>query len=251
MRILACILSVTLFITSCGKKGPLIYPDMLAPAAPSDAAARQIGDRIRLIFSVPTRDRSGRPCADVAGVKISRRESPAGQGAECSACTSDFRLFKQWYADTPGESQRIGNRVMLRDGGVRSGGSYTYTFVAFTKDGIDGATSGPVTAEIVLPPQPPVIRAVSHPTEVDLEFAGIPVDGTFVGYSLYRAIKSEPFSYMPYITSPLVVNRYTDMGLDRGTTYVYAARTVVRLSTGALVESELSNEVEAQLKDDE
>jgi predicted small lipoprotein YifL len=251
MRRHACLLFVLLTLTACGKKGPLIYPDMLVPAAPSDVSARQSGNNVRLTFTLPSKDRAGQPHPDVAGVKIVKRDSLTGQDPGCTACTSDFALFKKWFADIPGEAQVSGKRVVLLDGAVMSGRSYTYKISAFTKDDLDGAVATPVTANVVQPPLPPVLRAVSQPTEVMLELAGLPLEGTFVGYSLYRAVKGDPFSYLPYVGSLLKENRFADMALERGVTYVYAARTVIRLSSGTLVESGLSNEVEGKLKDDE
>ena len=50
---------------------------------------------------------------------------------------------------------------------------------------------------------------------------------------------------------PLAGNSFVDQGLQRSVVYVYAARSVVRLVSGAVVESGASNVVEAGLKDDE
>ena len=251
MRIYAGLFFVTLILSACGKKGPLVYPDMLVPAAPAAVSAQQSGNNIRLTFGIPVKDRSGRPRSDVAGIKIYKRDLMAGQDKGCTSCTADFNLFRTWFLDVPGESQRFGDRVVILDGGVQSGRSYTYSFSAFAHDGTEGIRSAPVTTDVVLPPLAPVLRAVSLPTEVTLEFVGLPLAGEFAGYSLYRAVKGQPFPYRPYISSLLKENRFTDMGLERGTTYMYAARIVVRLSTGVLVESGLSGEVEGKLQDDE
>ena len=251
MHTRALLLLLILILPACGKKGPLIYPDMLVPAAPADVSAQQSGKNIRLAFTLPSRDRAGQPLQDVAGVTIVKRDSLSGQDPGCTSCTSDFTRFKKWFADIPGEAHVSGKHVVLLDGAVMIGRSYTYKITAFTRDDLDGAVSVPVTANVVQPPQPPVLRAVSHPTEVTLEFVGLPLEGTFVGYSLYRTVKGEPFSYLPHVGSLLKENRFTDMGLDRGTAYMYAARTVVRLTSGALVESGLSDGVEGKLKDDE
>jgi predicted small lipoprotein YifL len=252
MRRLALWLFITLTITACGKKGPLIYPDMLVPAAPANVSALQSGSNIRLSFTLPTKDRASRPLTDLAGVKIFKRDLLAGQDPVCSACISDFSLFKKWFADIPmPEVQRSGNRIVLVDGNVSVGRRYTYKINAFTRDDIDGATSTQVTTDMVVPPLPPVLRAGSQPTEINLEFTGLPLEGTFVGYSLYRTVKGEPFSQLPHILTLIKENSFTDMGLERGTTYTYAARTVVQLASGARVESGLSEGVEARLKDDE
>jgi hypothetical protein len=92
---------------------------------------------------------------------------------------------------------------------------------------------------------------ISHPTEVNLELSGFPITGAFAGYRIYRSVKGEPFSYQPHVSSPVMTSRYTDVGLEGGTSYLYAARIIVKLPSGVLVESGLSNQVEAQLKAEE
>lgn len=47
MRTLACLLFVVFALTACGKKGALIYPDMLVPAAPSAVSAQQSGTTMK------------------------------------------------------------------------------------------------------------------------------------------------------------------------------------------------------------
>lgn len=251
MRTLAGLLFTALLLSGCGKKGPLIYPDMLVPAAPSDVTAQQSGNSIRLAFTLPAKERSGRPLSAVAGARIFKRDLLSGQDPGCAACTSDFSLFKKLYLDVPDGIQQTGNRVVLLDGAVLTGRSYSYTVSVFSKDGLDGASSPPVTTDMVQPPLPPVVRAKSQPTEVNLEFDGLPLEGRLVGYSLYRTVKGEPFGLLAYTSSPVTAQRYTDVGLDRGVTYLYAAKSVVLLSSGAIVESGLSNQVEATLKEDE
>jgi hypothetical protein len=105
---------------------------------------------------------------------------------------------------------------------------------------------------MVSPPLPPVVYVISQPTEIQLEFVGMqPDEGSITGYNVYRALKGEVFPLLPLNREPLTGNRFADVGLERGTTYLYGVRTVVRLPSGGRVESSLSNEVEGRLKDDE
>ena len=253
MRKLVCLLSATILLTACGKKGPLIYPDMLVPAAPVDVTAQQRGTAIKLSFVVPSKDRSGRNLAGLTGVKILKRDEPAGQPPGCSSCTTDFALFRHLYLEPlPADVQRYGGLLLLVDNDVQTGRRYTYRIQAFTKDSQDGAVSTVSAAVIAAPPTPPVLKVLSQPTEIYLDLSGIELrEGTLVGYNLYRTVKGEAFSLLPLNREPLGGGRYVDQGLERGVIYSYVARSVVRLPAGSMVESAGSNQVEGSLTDDE
>lgn len=253
MRTLFGLLFFAISITACGKKGPLFYPDMLVPAAPSAVTALQSGKSIKLSFELPSRDLAGRNFAGLTGVKILKRDMPAGQNPGCSACMDDYSLFRTFNLDLlPPDIQRYGRLLMLQDNDVLVGRSYTYRVSALAKDNQAGAFSAPVSAVMVAAVVPPVLQVISQPTEILLEFAGLPpAEGVLVGYNVYRALKGENLPYQPLNREPLADNRYADVGLERRTSYVYGVRSVVRLSSGDRVESSLSNEAVGRLKDDE
>lgn len=254
MRKLAVLMLLAVVIAACGKKGPLVYPEMLVPAAPSGVAAQQIGSSLKLSFILPSRDRAGRSLSNMAGVTVLKRDEPVGQSQGCSACTTDFFLFRKLNLDVlvPGV-QRYGNLLVLLDGDVQSGRTYTYRVSVFTNNNQEGALSAPVSSVIVPPILPPVVHVTSQPTEIQLEFAGLLShrEDVVVGYNVYRALKGAAFPLLPLNSEPLVANRFVDVGLERGTTYVYGVRQIARLPSGGMVESGLSNEVEGKLKDDE
>jgi hypothetical protein len=107
-------------------------------------------------------------------------------------------------------------------------------------------------AVMVTEPLPPVLQSISQPTEIQLEFAGLPPgEGVIAGYNVYRALKGDSFPFQPLNRELLAGKSFTDVGLERRTTYVYGVRTVVRLPSGGRVESGMSNAVEGKLKDDE
>jgi predicted small lipoprotein YifL len=253
MKKMAVLIFLALNISACGKKGPLIYPEMLVPAAPSTVSLQQSGESLKLSFALPAKDRAGRALSNLAGVTILKRDAKAGQIAGCSACTDDFTLFKKLNLDLlPTEAQRRGSLMLLLDGDVRPGRNYSYILSVATREGVAGAPSAPVMAGVVSPPVPPVVQAISQPTEISLEFVGLPPqEGAIVGYNVYRTVKGGSYSYWPLNREPVTSNTFTDVGLERSTTYVYSVRTVIRLSPGSIVESGFSNEVEGRLKDDE
>lgn len=247
------VLALLLFLVSgCGKRGALIYPDMLVPAAPEALSVSQSGDEIRLVFTLPGKDRAGRSLKDLAGVRVYRRETAPGQAEPCNACSDDFVLFRQLYLDVPDSmAQRSGSSVIVSDANVREGFSYTYRITPFTRDAIEGAVSEPISVSLVAQLPAPRLQAVSAPTEVQLLFySDKPHAGEFVGYNIYRAEKGLPYSWLPYNAKPLMSDKFIDERLKRHVVYRYSVRNVVRLSNGAVVESSRSNEVEAQLQDE-
>ena len=252
MRRLWLLLVISLLITACGKKGPLIYPDLLVPEAPTAVTLRQTGLGMKLAFVLPRKDLAGRSLADLAGVKVLKRETVPGQGV-CDACADAFRPFKMLYVDMQDDSvRRYGTTMMVLDSDVTAARSYAYRVVPFMKQGVEGQASATVTAVMVQPPQPPVLTALPAPTEIVLQFEGShAVTGTFLGYNLYRVVKGGSLPFLPLNKEPLPGNSYTDSVPDRRLAYWYAARTVVRIATGELVESILSNQVEVTLNNDD
>jgi predicted small lipoprotein YifL len=253
MRAFACLLFIALSITGCGRKGPLIYPDLLVPAAPSNVSVQQSGNFMKLSFVIPSKDMAGRTITGLSGITVVKRDEPSGLGPVCNSCPSDFLPFRTINLDllTP-DTQRYGRLLVLQDGAVQKGRTYTYRVSAVSKDNQQGAVSAPVAADMLASPGPAVLRVVNHPTEIQLEFEGLPpAEGIIAGYNIYRALKGESFPLLPLNRDPLTGNRYMDAGLERGVTYSYGVRTVVRLPAGGRLEGDLSNEAEGRLKDDE
>ncbi|QEM69438.1 fibronectin type III domain-containing protein [Geobacter sp. FeAm09] len=236
----------------CGKKGPLLYPDMLVPAAVSSLTANQSGSSVKIAFDLPDKDMAGRSLRDLAGVTIFKRVEASPQQPDCPACTDDFRLFRKLYLDLPDATQVYGNRMVLLDGETRRNTAYSYYVVPFARDNSVGASSAPVRVRVTLQPLPPVLQVLPAPTEIKLEFVAIPPEeGTFVGYNVYRAARDEPMPYLPLNKAPLADTTYVDSGLERKTVYRYAVRAVVRMPWGGIAESGASNEAQGVLKEEE
>jgi len=250
---LAVLGGVTLIMSACGKKGSLVYPDMLLPAAATATTAIQSGSGVKIRFELPASDKAGNKLNDLAGVKINKSESRDTSESSCSSCMEGYRLFRKLYLDVlPDGVERMGKRMALIDGDVVAGNQYSYIIVPFTKEGIDGRSSPRVSVQLVQAALPPIIHVESQPTEIKLTFVSLPpVDGVLVGYNLYRALQKSVFSLRPVNSEPINSKEYVDSGLARGTVYRYQARSLVRLPSGVTLESLVSNEVEGMLKDDE
>lgn len=253
MRLFAVLLCLVLAIAGCGKKGPLVYPEMLVPAASSSIVVHQFGGSMKISFVLPSKDLAGRKLTTLSGVSVYKRDAPASQDPVCSSCTADFSLFRKINLDLlQSGTQRYGNSLVLLDEVVTAGRVYTYRVSTNTKENLEGAISSPASAVMVAPSLPPVLQVVNQPTDVQLEFVGVPPNtGIIIGYNVYRTVKGEAYSLIPLNNELIEVNRFVDVGLDRGATYVYRVRSVARLLSGSIVESSSSNEVEGKLKDDE
>lgn len=253
MRNLLLIAILIFTLTACGKKGALYYPDMLVPTAPTGFSISQIGSTVKLQFVLPDNDRAGRKLRNLAGVKINKRESIFQEEQVCNSCTADYHLFRKLYLDLlPESAQKYGNRIILLDGDVSAGRTYSYVVVPFTKDGVDGLAAPRVSVRLVQPTLPPVLHAESFPTEIKISFVSMPATaGRFVGYNLYRSKEREVLPYLPINREPLMGKDYIDSGLERNVNYRYIGRTLVEMESGSMVESPVSNIVEGMLKNDE
>ena len=247
------LIALLLSLTACGKKGALYYPDMLVPDATTVTSVSQIGSSVKLQFVLPHNDRMGRKLADLAGVKISKRQSDSNDEGSCRSCTTDYHLFRKLYLDLlPEGALRYGDRILVLDGDVSLGKTYSYSVVPFTKDGVDGLASPHVSVRLVQPTLPPIVHAESFPTEIRISCATLPpVAGRFIGFNIYRTTKEDTVSYLPINREPLMEKDYTDSGIERNVKYRYMARTLIKLESGDVVESPLSNVVDGMLKNDE
>lgn len=252
MRLPVGLLLILICTVSCGKRGALIYPEMVAPTAPAEVTALQSGSEVKISLLLPQKDLAGRPLRELAGFKLFKQVTDATKEGACKACSSEALLAKTVFFDHPGTAvQRYDNRFILLDSQVHSGIDYVYYVQSFLQDGTNGVASLPVTVSVVPVLAPPALKAVPEPTEVRLELAApSPAPGTFVGFSIYRAIKGQPFPYRPLTKEPVVSRVFSDFGLQRQLMYTYVAKTIVRLPNGALAESAASDTVEVQLSED-
>ena len=252
-RLVLLAVAVAATTTACGRKAALIYPDMLIPAAPSDVSVQQSGPAVKLIFTLPDKDRAGRTLPGVAGVKISRRSAEGGQKDVCPACTADYRLLETIYLEhLPPVVQRFGNRLVVLDSDVIAGNTYSYRATPFTADGVEGALSAPAEVQTVSALPAPELTIDAFPTEVRFSLkANLPATAKLLGFNLYRSSGTGSRSYLPLNREPLTGGTYADATLERGVKYRYSARMLILPASGGVVESLESNVVEGMLKDDE
>lgn len=246
MRLRTGMLLMVFVTAACGKKGALIYPEMIAPAAPAGVNAQQTGAEVRISLQLPDKDLAGRPLNTLAGVDLYKQWIAAGAGGTCTACSPESPPYRTVFLDHLETTvQKYDSHLVMLDSQVKPDTDYTYFIKPFLQDGTAGTMSLPAIVSVVPVLSPPQLKAVSEPAEVRLEFSFPPEDGSLVGFAVYRTIKGQPFPYLPYTKQP--VTSFMDFGLQRQVVYTYIARAVVRMPNGALVESAASNVVEAQL----
>jgi len=251
MRNWLMLLVMVILLTACGKRGALIYPDQLTPAAPADVRVGQLDTVVKLSFQLPQKNQAGKDLVDLAGVDIYKRSAISGVSQDCTACTVDYALFKKVYLNLP-DSRIIRNsgQMTLLDGDVRNDRDYSYYIIPFTTDSLAGRPSQPVTIAVAEAPVPPKLKAAAEPTEIRLFFEPTVQQADVAGYNLYRAEKGQPLTVFPHNKELIKGNSYIDSGLKRGVSYAYAVRAVVKRTNGALAESGLSNQVEARLAEE-
>ena len=249
------LLLIALTLTACGKRGPLIYPDMLIPAPPAAVTGRQSGRAVKLSFQLVSKDRTGHEIKDLNGALVFKRALASGQGPACNACSADFTLLRRLYlqpSTLERTVQRFGSTFVLLDSDVLPGEQYTYLIRPFTKENVEGQTSPPVTVTVVDPVPAPVLRATPDPVEIHFHFSESHAGkGTLVGYNLYRAPQGETIPYLPLNGEPITGASYTDTAFDRTLSYKYIVRSVVKAPNGELAESEPSNEVLAHVSEEQ
>ena len=240
------LITALLISAGCGKKGPLLYPDMLVAQPPQQLKLEQNGSTLRLSFDLPDKDLSGRKLEDLEAVLIGRR---VYQENDCVSCQDQYQTLQKLDPTFPAPAQRQGNRIILVDTDVRNGERYQYRLQTVQKGGIAGKATTTAMVKLLAAPKTPQLKARSA-------FGGFIVldinsviqqNATLVGYTIYRA---EGAGALVPVTTLIGVTHYEDQAVQRGVAYRYAASVVVKRADGMLSESELSATVDVSIADD-
>jgi predicted small lipoprotein YifL len=239
--------SAALLMTGCGKKGPLIYPDMLIAQPPQQLKVEQRGSALRLSFDLPDKDRSGRKLQDLEAILIGRR---VYQENDCVSCQDQYQAFQKVDPAFPAPAQRQGNRLVVVDTDVRNGERYQYRLQTVQKGGITGSVTTTAMVKLLAAPHPPELKARSaFGGFISLDLASVAQqDAALVGYTIYRGEGAG--ALVPLTTLTGGTTHYEDQAVQRGVTYRYAASVVVKRADGMLAESEPSAAVAISVADD-
>lgn len=240
------LLASSVCLAACGKRGPLVYPDLVVPKAPNSVEARAVGDGVKLSFMLPSAGQQDNDSKSITEVQMYRQDISATEQF-CSACKDSIPFHKTVYLETLRGAERHGNLMLLMDSDVQSERHYRYRFALKTRGGVTGTQSLPVTVFAARPFAAPLLSVESTPTEAILRITGErPPEGVFAGYTVYRRTKESQSSLMPLLQTLLKENSYTDFTLKPGVKYLYGVRSAYKNDQGDISESLLSNEVEAE-----
>jgi len=232
-----------LFLSGCGRKGPLLPPDALVPAAVQDLTVQQQGEEFRVSWSAPSKEKGGRPLRDLAGFRLYRRNI-AGDGSDCSSCPDSWKLLTSIDLDMPGITRQSGAPFSYRDKVPATGSTSQYRLLAVSRS---GGVSAPATSPLKkLHPVilPPTLQAAVLPAAVRLEIGYSPVGKAKVaGFNVYRRLNQNDPAPFPLNSAPLGQAVWEDQQVEFGRSYRYSA-TVLLEQEGEIVESLPSAEVE-------
>ena len=239
--------SAAMLITGCGKKGPLIYPDMLIAQPPQQLKVEQSGSALRLSFDLPDKDRSGRKLQDLEAILIGRR---VYQENDCVSCQDQYQALQKVDPAFPAPAQRQGNRLVFVDTDVRNGERYQYRLQTVQKGGITGNATTTAMVKLLAAPNSPELKARSaFGGFIALDLTNVAQhDATLVGYTIYRGEGAR--ALVPVTTLAGGTTHYEDQAVQRGVAYRYAASVVVKRADGMLAESEPSAAVAISVAED-
>ena len=227
------VLLLLVFVSACGKKGPVRPLLKAEPAAPGRPEARQIGASILLYVDLPESNLDGTPLTDLSELRIFRRETADGICAECDEPS------ELWRSIDPLTLPRDGERLIIRDDDVRLGYGYRYRLVPVTSRGVSGAAASLARQLHPFPPAPQSLTVTAFDRLVRLQWTLDPElapGWIFLGCQIYRSSGDAPFGLTP-LTSQLVQGeKYDDLGPLNNTLYRYQLRCLAEQS-GVIVDS--------------
>lgn len=245
-RVVFMAVSAAMLMSGCGKKGPLIYPDMLIAQPPQQLKVEQSGSALRLSFDLPVKDRSGRKLEDLEAILLGRR---VYQENDCVSCQDQYQALQKIDPVFPAPAQRQGNRIVVTDTDVRTGERYQYRLQTVQKGGITGSAITTAMVKLLAAPEPPELKARSvfgGFIALDIN-ARVQHDVTVAGYTIYRA---EGAGLLAPLTTLTAAAHYEDQAVQRGVVYRYAASVMLKRADGMLAESEPSLAVTISVLDD-
>lgn len=239
--------AASLLFSGCGKKGPLLYPDLLVAQAPGQVQVEQADRALRITFVIPEKDQAGRPLNNLESVRIGRRVCIE---SDCKGCLEPYQEVQRIDLAFPEPAERSGSYVSWTDTGVRPGEVVQYRLVSEQKGGVKGGVAQTLPARLTAAVQPPDCtgKAVFGGTfQLNCRVSDA-APGRLVGYLLYRAEGAGPMVFLTRLGPDS--GAYVDQAVVRGTVYRYAAKQQIRRNDGTIQESAFSAPLMLSLSDE-
>ncbi len=246
MKKLLFLLPLIVMVVACGKRGPLIPPEALVPAAVSDLRVEQKGYRFLLCWTAPRKEVWGGPLQDLAGFQVFRRNVlPAGE--DCETCPTAYRQIKTVDPEYLQDVRRSGDRYCFYDDDLEIDTTYQYKLLALDRDGTASRDSNKARRTRLMPPRAPELSLQASANGVTLLWnrPSVAAGSALEGYAVYRFREGESLPLAPLVRLPAESSRYEDLGMEYGVRYTYSVRTIAQRD-GERVESVPSNEVVGQ-----
>ena len=248
---------------SCGAPGNPVPPSPLVPVAVSDLAARQAGDGVELVFSLPPKTVSGEKLTAPPAIEIVRGSLKPNGAPDAKSFrvvdTIPSALVPNYLG---GGHFRFTDPISPTETKEHPGATYAYVVRTRLSKKRASTDSNVVTARLF-----PVPRAISSvqfqvtETAVNLTWSA-PMQTsagdslpTTSGYRVYRgeidphssAPTGKDFSTIHWISpltllGPSAANSYSDTQFEFGKAYVYVVRSVIS-ADGNEIESDNSEPV--------
>ena len=251
------------FVAGCGAPGEPVPPSAPVPVAVSDLAARQAGDGVELVFSLPPKSVSGEKLTAPPAIEIVRGSVKPNGLADPKSFRVVYTIPGALVANFVAAGHvRFTDPIAPKETKERPGATYAYLIRTRLSKKRASADSNIVTTRLFPVPQPITsVRSQVTETAVNLTWpfptqtsAGEPLPSVAV-YRVYRgeidphapATAGKELSDVHWISplallSPTTTSSYSDTQFDFGKTYVYVVRSVISID-GNEIESDNSEPV--------
>lgn len=217
------------FMTACGKTGPLRPPEPHGPLPPKDVSARQIGSGVEVAFTIPA-PRGTADSQRLTRVEIVRVAYPEGvtPGPDPDA----FRARGETVVEVAGEPVVAGRRLVIADPALASlaGGAPGWTLrygvrVRDRRGRPSPLVVGRDLLPVLAPPAPHELAGLPTADGVRLNWSVVPGDPP-PAYNLYRGPREGVLSEAPLNVQPVSGTEFLDTTITAGGGYRYVVRAV-------------------------
>jgi len=227
---------VLLALAGCGKKGDPLPPPRAVPAAVSDLALRQRGDRVLLEFGHPRTTVAGLPLPVIESVTLVELERPAPAAGQPLVVAPPELAGARTVAELAGAElaaavvgDRVRIEVALPQPLPEPAVARAYAVRTKALDGVHSAFSN--VAVLVPRPAPEAPGELeARPRKEGIEVRWQAVEGAAAGYALLRRAADRPGWGAPLALVEAGVTHWLDTGARYGERYVY---TVLALAARA------------------